>query len=116
MKRNAPPSPPTSNKIQKSRQHLGIDTSSERAPRGGQGLSDHHELKRGETFRVRGVPPCWTRDELRGRLAMEAAEQNDSAGVIIHSLAEETDGHSCTATVTFSSTAPQLQALQTGKY
>ena len=71
--------------------------------------SQRHEPKEGQTFRIRGVPPSWTPNQLRDCLAEEVAKQDDSARPTVHSLAQEVHGRSSTATVTFSNIPCQLQ-------
>lgn len=63
-----------------------------------------------ETFRVRGIPLDWTRDDLQACLAAKAPEWD--LGTIVRSLSQEIDGCSFTATVTFDNIPHQLQALE----
>jgi hypothetical protein len=77
----------------------------------GRSDSGQHRLpKGGRTFRVRGVPCGWNRALLESFLA----EQGESAGPAVRSLAREIHGRSQTATVAFEKVSPRLQALPPG--
>lgn len=67
--------------------------------------------KQGLTFRVQGVPLDWD----IGRLKSLLADQVDSAGPIIPSLALEIHGRSRTATVSFQSVSRALQTPPIGR-
>ncbi len=81
------------------------------------GQKQHDQLghanppKRGLTFRVRGVPIDWDIDRLKSFLA----DQDDSAGPIVPSLALEIHGRSRTATVAFQNVPRPLQTSPIGR-
>ncbi|KAH6970751.1 hypothetical protein BKA56DRAFT_559223 [Ilyonectria sp. MPI-CAGE-AT-0026] len=62
------------------------------------------------TFRIRGVPLNWDSERLQSFLL----ERENWAGLTVRSLARETTGRSGTGTVTFQTSPPQLQELETG--
>ena len=64
--------------------------------------------KRGSTFRVRGVPLDWEDEDLRSFLTNHEKIGTTS----IKSLADEIDGRSKTATVTFQKVPTRLQGLR----
>jgi hypothetical protein len=71
----------------------------------GQNKSDqHYTPKAGQTFRVRVVPLEWDGERLQSLLV----EQDSNSGPNIRSLADEVDGRSRTATITFAIIPHQL--------
>jgi hypothetical protein len=64
----------------------------------------------GKTFRVRGVPRGWSRDDLYSFLKGKASSEPN-----IGSLADEVHGRTQTATLTFQDDSSQLQEILTVK-